>query len=145
MAQHGEAFIKLKETIANAPVLKYYNPEEELTVQCDASDSVWVQHSCRRVNVLPSQAEHSYRVRLCTKRKYVFGINDFWPGTQRHRPNSACWDITTLTLYYIIHFSKNFVLLLSTHLALASKLKHCGCQIFCIFSLQKRITCKPLD
>uniref|UniRef100_A0A672HNR1 Gypsy retrotransposon integrase-like protein 1 n=1 Tax=Salarias fasciatus TaxID=181472 RepID=A0A672HNR1_SALFA len=39
MTEHEEAFLKLKETIANAPVLKYYNPDEELTVQCDASDT----------------------------------------------------------------------------------------------------------
>lgn len=37
--QHEEAFLKLKETIADAPVLKYYCPVEELTVQCDASDT----------------------------------------------------------------------------------------------------------
>lgn len=37
--EHEEAFLNLKETIANAPVLRYYNPEEELTVQCDASDT----------------------------------------------------------------------------------------------------------
>lgn len=37
--QDEEALLKLKETIANVPVLKYYNPEEELTVQCDASDT----------------------------------------------------------------------------------------------------------
>ncbi|XP_023816251.1 uncharacterized protein LOC111948290 [Oryzias latipes] len=37
--QHEDAFIKLKGTITNAPVLKYYSPEEELTVQCDASDT----------------------------------------------------------------------------------------------------------
>lgn len=37
--QHDNAFLKLKETIAEAPVLKYYCPDEELTVQCDASDS----------------------------------------------------------------------------------------------------------
>ena len=29
----------MKETISNTPVLKYYSPEEELTVQCDASDT----------------------------------------------------------------------------------------------------------
>ncbi|KAF0024606.1 hypothetical protein F2P81_023408 [Scophthalmus maximus] len=38
-AQHEEAFLKLKETIADGPVLKYYSPDEELTVQCDASDT----------------------------------------------------------------------------------------------------------
>ena len=37
--QHDQAFLKLKETISNTPVLKYYSPEEELTVQCDASDT----------------------------------------------------------------------------------------------------------
>lgn len=37
--KHEEAFLKLEETIANAPVLKYYSPEEALTVQCDASDT----------------------------------------------------------------------------------------------------------
>ncbi|CAI5660683.1 unnamed protein product [Oreochromis niloticus] len=36
--RHDDAFQRLKETIAEAPVLKYYCPEEELTVQCDASD-----------------------------------------------------------------------------------------------------------
>lgn len=36
--QPEEAFCKIKETIANAPVLKYYNPDEELIIQCDASD-----------------------------------------------------------------------------------------------------------
>lgn len=37
--QHEEAFLKLKAIITNTPVLKYYSPEEELTVQCDASDT----------------------------------------------------------------------------------------------------------
>lgn len=31
--------MKLKKTIADAPVLKYYCPEEDLVVQCDASDT----------------------------------------------------------------------------------------------------------
>lgn len=39
-AEHDRAFLKLKETRVNAPVLKYYNPDEELTVQrYDASDT----------------------------------------------------------------------------------------------------------
>ena len=38
-AQHEGAFLKLKVTIANGPVLKYYNAEEELTVQCDVLDT----------------------------------------------------------------------------------------------------------
>lgn len=37
--EHVEAYLNFKETIVNAPVLKYYNPDEELTVQCDASDT----------------------------------------------------------------------------------------------------------
>ncbi|KAK7912634.1 hypothetical protein WMY93_012845 [Mugilogobius chulae] len=37
--QHENAFVKLKETIADAPVLKYYSPEDDLVVQCDASDT----------------------------------------------------------------------------------------------------------
>ena len=34
---HEEAFSRLKDNIAKAPVLKYYDPQEELTLQCDAS------------------------------------------------------------------------------------------------------------
>ncbi|KAK5853431.1 hypothetical protein PBY51_007214 [Eleginops maclovinus] len=37
--EHDKAFLKIKETISSTPVLKYYSPEEELTVQCDASDT----------------------------------------------------------------------------------------------------------
>ncbi|XP_015233581.1 PREDICTED: uncharacterized protein LOC107086865 [Cyprinodon variegatus] len=33
------AFQRLKDKIAQAPVLQYYNKEEELTLQCDASDT----------------------------------------------------------------------------------------------------------
>ncbi|KAL6471877.1 hypothetical protein MHYP_G00205270 [Metynnis hypsauchen] len=33
------AFRKLKRTIATAPVLKYYDPEEDLTLQCDSSET----------------------------------------------------------------------------------------------------------
>lgn len=37
---HDNAFSRLKDNIAKAPVLKYYNPQEELTLQCDASKQV---------------------------------------------------------------------------------------------------------
>lgn len=37
--EHEEAFLNLKKTILNAPVLKYYNPDEELTLQSDASET----------------------------------------------------------------------------------------------------------
>lgn len=33
------AFVKIKEMIASAPVLKYYNPTEDLTLQCDSSET----------------------------------------------------------------------------------------------------------
>ncbi|XP_028411113.1 uncharacterized protein K02A2.6-like [Dendronephthya gigantea] len=36
--EHDAAFGKLKLMISNAPVLKFYHPEDELTVQCDASE-----------------------------------------------------------------------------------------------------------
>lgn len=34
-----EAFCRLKDKIAKAPVLKYYDPSKELTLQCDASET----------------------------------------------------------------------------------------------------------
>ncbi|XP_028839495.1 uncharacterized protein K02A2.6-like isoform X3 [Denticeps clupeoides] len=34
-----QAFTKLKDAITKAPILKYYNPEETLTLQCDASET----------------------------------------------------------------------------------------------------------
>ena len=36
--EHDAAFERVKELVTQAPLLKYYNPEEELTVQCDASE-----------------------------------------------------------------------------------------------------------
>ena len=36
--EHDAAFENVKELVTQAPLLKYYNPEEELTVQCDASE-----------------------------------------------------------------------------------------------------------
>ena len=36
---HDEAFDKMKEAVAKAPVLRYFNPSEETTVQCDASST----------------------------------------------------------------------------------------------------------
>ena len=32
------AFIRIKEMATTAPLLRYYNPAEELTIQCDASE-----------------------------------------------------------------------------------------------------------
>lgn len=37
--QHENSFVTLKKAIADAPVLKYYSPEKDLVVQCDASDT----------------------------------------------------------------------------------------------------------
>ncbi|XP_052396170.1 uncharacterized protein K02A2.6-like [Carassius gibelio] len=36
---HEEAFARLKDVITKAPILKYYNPDEPLTLQCDASET----------------------------------------------------------------------------------------------------------
>ena len=36
--EHDAAFEHVKKMITRAPLLKYYDPKEELTVQCDASD-----------------------------------------------------------------------------------------------------------
>ena len=36
--EHDAAFEKVKDLVTQAPMLKYYSPTEELTVQCDASD-----------------------------------------------------------------------------------------------------------
>jgi len=35
--EHNAAFEKVKEIVTTAPLLKYYDPAEELTVQCDVS------------------------------------------------------------------------------------------------------------
>lgn len=36
---HDNAFSRLKDNIAKAPALKYNNPQEEVTRQCDASET----------------------------------------------------------------------------------------------------------
>lgn len=36
--EHEAAFEKVKDLVTQAPLLKYYSPTEELTVQCDASE-----------------------------------------------------------------------------------------------------------
>ena len=36
--EHNKAFMRIKEMATTAPLLKYYNPQEELTIQCDASE-----------------------------------------------------------------------------------------------------------
>ena len=35
---HDQAFAKLKELVTQPPLLKYYEPEKELVIQCDASE-----------------------------------------------------------------------------------------------------------
>ena len=35
---HDQAFMKLKEIVTQPPVLKFYEPEKELIIQCDASE-----------------------------------------------------------------------------------------------------------
>ena len=39
LAQHQKAFTTVKEYSAKAPVLKYYDVNEEVTIQCDASET----------------------------------------------------------------------------------------------------------
>lgn len=36
---HEDAFKRLKDKIADSPVLKHYDQEDELTLQCDASET----------------------------------------------------------------------------------------------------------
>uniref|UniRef100_A0AAR2JIE4 ribonuclease H n=1 Tax=Pygocentrus nattereri TaxID=42514 RepID=A0AAR2JIE4_PYGNA len=36
---HEKAFVRLKTNIAKTPVLRYYSPKEELTLQCDTSEA----------------------------------------------------------------------------------------------------------
>ena len=36
--QHDKAFDELKKLVANHPVLKYYDINDEVTIQCDASE-----------------------------------------------------------------------------------------------------------
>ena len=39
LAQHQKAFTTVKEYLAKAPVLKYYDVNEQVTIQCDASET----------------------------------------------------------------------------------------------------------
>ena len=36
--EHDAAFKRIKEMATTSPLLKYYNPEDELTIECDASE-----------------------------------------------------------------------------------------------------------
>ena len=36
--EHSEVFMRIKEMATTGQLLKYYNPQEELTIQCDASE-----------------------------------------------------------------------------------------------------------
>ena len=36
--EHNKPFMRIKEMAITAPLLKYYNPQEELTIKCDASE-----------------------------------------------------------------------------------------------------------
>ena len=36
--EHEKVFQNIKKVVSNAPVLAYYDPKEELEIQCDASD-----------------------------------------------------------------------------------------------------------
>ena len=36
--EHNKAFMRIKEMATTAPLLKYYNQQEEVTIQCDARE-----------------------------------------------------------------------------------------------------------
>ena len=38
LSQHEEAFSKIKELITQAPVLRYFDVNKEVTIECDSSD-----------------------------------------------------------------------------------------------------------
>ena len=78
---HGECFKRVKAVIASAPVLKFFNPREEVVLQCDAS-----QHclgACRMQNGQPV----AYASRSLTSANYaqiekellaiLFGVETF--------------------------------------------------------------------
>ena len=50
LPQHEEAFIKIKELITQAPVLRYFDVNKEVTIECDSSDvglgAVLTQDGC---------------------------------------------------------------------------------------------------
>ena len=43
-----KALAEVKRLVTEAPVLRYYDPEKDLEIQCDASKSGLGQPSCRR-------------------------------------------------------------------------------------------------
>ena len=57
LAQHQKAFITVKEYLANAPVLKYFEVNEEVTIQCDASETALGAVLMQMVSPLPLPCE----------------------------------------------------------------------------------------
>ena len=71
MHEHDAAFEKIKSMVTTTPVLKYYNPEEELTIQYDASEK-------RKESSTPTErttcrfrksCSYRYRNKICANRK----------------------------------------------------------------------------
>ena len=57
LAEQQQAFDTVKKFVTESPVLSYYNPEEELQVQCDARiGMVWDLPSFRKANLSPMPA-----------------------------------------------------------------------------------------
>ena len=58
--QHGKAFDEVKKLVANYPVLRYHNINDEVIIQCRVmpANEVLVQHSFRTGNQLRLQQEH---------------------------------------------------------------------------------------
>jgi len=66
LPQHEEAFIKIKELITQAPVLRYFDVNKEVTIECDSSDvglgAVLTQDGCpvAYASRALTQTEHNY-------------------------------------------------------------------------------------
>ena len=51
----------LKKAVSSTPVLRYYNLQEEVTLQCDALNLVWGQLCCKMASLLRMHQEHSHQ------------------------------------------------------------------------------------
>ena len=69
---HKEAFQKLKRMMTEAPVLKYYNMDEPITVTCDASQSgigCALLQGGRPVAYICVESPDRHRICICPNRK----------------------------------------------------------------------------
>ena len=77
--EHDEAFTTLQQLIIQHPVLKFYNIEEDVTIQTDASDkglgAVLLQNG-QPVAVASRTLSKTEQTKICNHRKGVLG--GFW-------------------------------------------------------------------